>query len=147
MGKIITTDIKFDRSAFDGKLKDLLTNDQTMLQIHNEFARMMQPYVPFEPGENASVTVSPKCVTYSAPYAHYHYEGLVYGPNVPIIEDGIIVGWFSPIKPKHPTGAKLVFKKPQASDHWDKAMMADKREEFIKEVHDILARRAKEIYG
>lgn len=148
MGQIIRTDVAVDPTGIEGKLSKLLRDDQTMLEIHNEFARMMKPYVPFEPGENASIEVTPQYVNYSAPYAHYHYEGIVYGPNIPIIEDGIVVGWFSiPKKPKHPTGATLQFKKPKASAHWDEAMMAEKREQFTQEVHNILARRARELYG
>lgn len=145
--QIITTHIEIDRDQITRKLEDLL-DDTTMLRIHNEFARMMEPYVPFSAGQDASITVTPEYVKYDAPFAHYHYEGKVYGPNIPIIEDGIVVGWFSPPgKPKHPTGAELKFKKPKASAHWDEAMMAERKEEFVKEVHDLLRLRAQELYG
>ena len=146
--QIIKTEVHIDMNAIGNKLKGLLNDDKTMLEIHNLFADKMEPYVPFGPGENASIQVTPEYVKYDAPYAHYHYEGIVYGPNIPIIEDGIVVGWFSiPDKPKHPTGAELKFKKAKASAHWDQAMMAEKREEFTEEVRQILARRARELYG
>ena len=145
--QIVTTQIKVNEEEIGAKLENLI-NDEVMLSIHNLFAKKMEPYVPFNPGDQASVEITPEYVKYDAPYAHYHYEGLVYGPNIPIIEDGIVVGWFSiPNKPKHPTGAQLQFKKPLASAHWDEAMMRDKGEEFIAEVKEILKERARQLYG
>ena len=35
----------------------------------------------------------------------------------------------------------------KASHHWDKVMMSEKRDVFLKGVQDILTRRAKELYG
>lgn len=148
MSKIITTNIKVNPNAIKGKLENLV-DDTTMLEVHNLFAKKMEPYVPFS-SDLANMQVTPECVIYNTPYAHYHYEGITYGRNVPIIEDGIIVGWFSlPYEDgkKRPTGTELHFQKPKASAHWDKAMLADKREEFVKEVEAILRRRARELYG
>lgn len=143
MSKIIKTDIKVNPNAIRGKLEDLI-NDETMLEIHNLYAKMMEPYVPFS-SDLANMEVTPEYVKYDTPYAHYHYEGLVYGPNIPIIEDGIVVGWFSiPGKKKEPTGEQLKFQKPKASAHWDKAMLADKKDEFVKQVEAILRRRARQ---
>lgn len=149
MGKIIRTSVHVNPNAINAKLEDLVKDDQTMLEIHNLFARMMEPYVPFGT-DLGNLEVTPEYVKYNTPYAHYHYEGITYGLNIPIVEDGIIVGWFS--KPdddgrKHPTGTHLKYTKPRASDHWDKAMMAEKKEEFVKQVEMILARRARELYG
>ncbi len=148
MSKIIRTEVHVDPEAIGAKLENLI-DDTTMLQIHNEFARMMDPYVPFKT-DLGNMQVTPEYVRYDTPYAHYHYEGITYGRNVPIIEDGIIVGWFSlPYEDgkKRPTGTELHFQKPKASAHWDKAMLADKREEFVKEVENILRERARQLYG
>ena len=60
------------------------------------------------------------------PYAHYQYTGEVWGPNIPIIENGIIVGYWSPPN-KHPTGKSLEYfkgKNPQAGPFWDRRLMA-----------------------
>ena len=43
-------------------------------------------------------------VQWTAPYAHYLYEGRVMGPNVPLHEGGQLVGFFSPKAPKKYTG-------------------------------------------
>ena len=131
---------------------ELVNDDTTMLEVHNTFAKRCDPYVPMAEGplsQSALAQVTPQYVQYgneSVPYAHYHYEGEVYGLNIPIIENGIVVGWFSlPDENghKHPTGRQLQYTKAKASRHWDEAMMAEKREEFVKQVHDILARRAR----
>lgn len=148
MSKIIKTKVEVNINGIVDDIQKVL-NDTTMTEIHNLFAKMMEPYVPFS-SDLANLEITPEYVKYDVPYAHYHYIGDVYGLNIPIIENGIIVGWFS--KPdenghKHPTGHKLNFKKARASDHWDQAMLEEKKEEFIKQVEQILARRAKEIYG
>lgn len=149
MGQIIRTEVHVNPDVISTKVESLINDPQTMLEIHNLFAKMMEPYVPFGT-DLANLEVTPESVHYNVPYAHYHYIGDTYGLNIPIIENGIIVGWFS--KPdedgrKHPTGGRLQYSKPQASDHWDQAMMAERREEFVTQVEAILARRARELYG
>lgn len=146
---VIKTKIRINPEAIGAKIEDLVNDPQTMLEVHNLYAKMMEPYVPFEAGLS-NLEVTPESVHYNVPYAHYHYIGDTYGLNIPIVKNGIIIGWFS--KPdedgrKHPTGGRLQYSKPRASDHWDQAMLADKKEEFIQQVGEILARRAKELYG
>lgn len=146
MSTIVHYEIKVNEKDISAKLEDLL-DSQTMLEVHNLFAKMMEPYVPFG-SDLANMEVTPDYVKYDTPYAHYHYEGKVYGPNIPIIQDGIVVGWFSiPGKKKEPTGADLKFKKPKASAHWDEAMLAERKEEFVTQIKEILKRRARELYG
>ncbi len=112
------------------------------LGIYNTLAKKCDPYVPMQEGTLAqTVDVTPDGVTYNQPYARYQYYGEVYGPNIPIIENGIIVGWFSPPnQKKHPTGRSINYSKekhPLATSFWDKAMMRDHGDEFEKEVHDV----------
>lgn len=118
-------------------------NDTTMLAVHNTLAKMCDPYVPMQNGPLSQTSqVSPQGVRYVQPYARYQYYGEVYGPNIPIKEDGDIIGWFSPKgQRKHPTGRPLTYSTeyhPLATSFWDKAMMRDHGDEFIKEVRDIL---------
>ena len=86
-----------------------------------EWHRLYSPYVPFESGAlRDSVTIAPKTITHNAPYAHYQYTGDVYGPNYPITQNGVRVGYYSPPnRPKHPTGGKLKYKNPKAAAKWD----------------------------
>ena len=146
MGSIIRAKVGVNVDALQRKLEDVL-DDRTMLEIHNLYAKMMEPYVPFGL-DLANLEVTPEYVKYNTPFAHYMYEGKVYGPNIPIIEDGIVVGWFSPPgQTKTPTGADLQYTKPRASAHWDQAMLAEKKEEFVHQVEEILKRRARELNG
>lgn len=131
----------------------LIKDDDTMVAIHNALARYCDPYVPMKEGVLAQTTeITAKSVKYTQPYAHYMYVGDVYGPNIPIKDkDGNIVGWFSPPgQTKHPTGAQLKYNKkfhPKASKEWDKAMMAERGQEFTEEIKNILIWRAKKLYG
>ena len=144
-------DVFIDEVAIRHKLEALI-DDSTKAAIHNLLAKMCDPYVPFADGTlSTNLEINSKYVRYISPYAHYQYTGEVYGPNIPIIENGQIVGWFSiPGKTKHPTGEKLTYSgdvHPQATDHWDQAMMREHGDEFTEQVKQILIRRAHQLYG
>ena len=61
-----------------------------------------QPYVPASPDRTlefsaqVSTEIGSGKVIWNTPYAHYQYMGIVYGPNIPILQDGVLMGWFSP---------------------------------------------------
>lgn len=91
----------------------------------SEWHRLYRPYVPFKEGVlygsvNISGGNSEGVIEHTAPYAHYAYEGEVYGPNVPIMQAGQAVGFFSPEAPKHPTG-RMMHYSGKGSRHWDEA--------------------------
>lgn len=120
-GEIHYRVIKLNDKALTKKLDNLL-DSQTMLEIHNLYAKMMDPYVPFLEGPlSQTVEVTPAYVKYIQPYARYQYHGVN----------------FNHTKDYHPL----------ASAEWDKAMMRDKGEEFKAQVTEILRRRAKVLYG
>ena len=152
MGTTINIKVHVDEDALRHKVENLI-DDTTMHRIHQLLYKMCDPYVPMgETGDlSQTAEVTAEGVTYKTPYAHYMYEGIVYGPNIPIIEDGVVVGWFSrPGVQKHPTGKDIEYDisfHPLATHHWDEAMMQDKRDEFIAQVHEILKLRARELYG
>lgn len=106
------------------------------------------PYLPFDEGvlagsANTATEIGSGEVIYDTPYARYLYYGEVYGPNIPIKENGVITGWWSP-KKKHPTGEKLKFntdKNPQAGSHWFERMMADHSKDILEEAQDAANRR------
>lgn len=144
-------EIDIDEQALGHKLDSLL-DDQTMLRVHNLLAKMCDPYVPFMEGTlSQTVEITPEWVRYIQPYSHYIYTGAVYGPNIPIMENGVIVGWFSPPgQKKHPTGASINYSTsvhPQATSEWDKVMMQEHGEEFTEQVKQLLLLRARELYG
>ena len=150
MSKYIT-DISINEASIQRKLLRLFNDETVMLKIHQEFYRYMYPYIPM--GDSGllagSVEVTSDGVRFTQPYAHYQYTGLVFGPNFPIVKNGVIVGWYSkPGQPKSPTGERLKYNTdyhPLASSHWDKAMMRDRGDEFTNAVKEILKRRAREL--
>ena len=91
-----------------------------------------QKYVPEEHGGlKASGYVKPSEIGWSAPYAHYQYEGEIYEVNKPITVEGSIVGWRSPkgVGTKVPSGRELGvsgywkgwrfgYTKPGTGHHW-----------------------------
>ena len=91
----------------------------------SEWHRLYRPYVPFKEGVlyntvNISGGNGEGVIEHTAPYAHYAYEGMVYGPNVPISQGGAVTGFYSPEAPKHPTGAMMHYS-GTGSRHWDEA--------------------------
>ena len=120
------------------------------LFLANEFKRLMDPYVPAKNlvlAQNVRVYVDDDnngVVHYNSPYAHYQYEGIVYGPNYPITRNGEVEGYFSPPH-KTKTNRKLnhnKFRHPLATDHWDRAMLKDRKQDLIRAYQAWLETRA-----
>lgn len=96
-------------------------------------AKAMDPYVPMQTGtlKNSRVIV-PDGVIYPGPYAHYQYMGEIWGPNVPIMQNGMIVGFFSKAL-KHPTGRPLTYHgAPMRGALWDVRMWADHKDDILR---------------
>ena len=99
------------------------------------------PYVPASPGRTlefsaqASTEIGSGQVIWNTPYAHYQYMGIVYGPNIPIIQDGILMGFFSPPgRPKSPTDRELTYdtsQNPLAGPRWFERMKADRLNDLL----------------
>lgn len=112
-------------------------------------AKKMDKYVPVDTGNLASYKIQGNYVIYDQPYAHYMYEGLVMGPNIPIKdENGNITGWWSK-GPKHYTGKKIDYSKSIArghqfaGPHWDERMWSAEKEDIVKEVQKYIDRGGK----
>lgn len=119
------------------RTKDLVAqlNDSALwLYAAQEWHRLYRQYVPYREGmlynsvvysaENGQATI-----THTVPYAHYIYEGVVYGPSVPIMQGGTVTGYFSPKTPKTSTGRALTYStlySGKATKHWDQAAKATK---------------------
>ena len=128
--------------------KEKLGGQHGMLFLAATAARFMDPYVPADNlvlAQNVTITADADVghVTYNSPYAHYQWEGEVYGPNYPIKDGGEIMGYYSPPH-KTPTGRRLeynTFRHPLATDHWDKAMMVARKDDLAKTYEEYLKRR------
>ena len=83
-------------------------------------------------------------VIWNTPYAHYQYVGIVYGPNIPIIEPetGVLLGYFSPPgKAKHPTDKRLTYdtaQNPLAGPYWFERAKADHMSEWLDEARRVM---------
>lgn len=140
---------------FDAKLEDFVTPEKLKEKlgvspgghvqkvIDAAVIRECFPYVPFDEGvlagsANTATEIGSGEVVYDTPYARYLYYGEVYGPNIPITENGIITGYWSP-KEKFPTGEKLEYsteKNPQAGSHWFERAMEDHKDDILKEAQN-----------
>lgn len=146
----VKLNVTIDSKKIHDKLDQIVNDKQTMLACHNLLFKMMTPYVPFDTGLlSQDVEVTENYVRYKQPYAHYMYEGLVYGPNIPIVQNGVVVGFFSrPGIKKSLTGAYINYDKthhPLATRHWDEAMMRVQGDSFRAQTKKILERMAKKV--
>lgn len=117
------------------------TIDQTVIDY-------CQPYVPASPDRTlefsaqVSTEIGSGRVIWNTPYAHYQYMGIVYGPNIPIIQDGVLMGFFSPPgRPKHPTDRGLTYdtaQNPMAGSHWFERMKADRLNDILDEARRVM---------
>lgn len=140
---------------FDGELKDFINTEQFIKKygvgegghvqktVDAAVIRECFPYVPFDEGilagsANTATKIGGGEVIYDTPYARYLYYGEVYGPNIPKVENGEIVGYWSPPE-KYSTGRQLRYnteRNPQAGSHWFDRAMADHKDDILKEAQD-----------
>ena len=108
--------------------------------IDNECIRLMKPYTPFRTGvleQSATLgtVIGSGEIRQIAPYARYLYYGEVYGPNIPIFENGAVIGFFSPKgKGKTPTGKEINYdttKHQLAGKKWFERMIADHKTDIL----------------
>lgn len=101
------------------------------------------PYVPFDEGilagsANTATKIGSGEVVYDQPYARYLWYGEVYGPNIPIVENGEVVGYRSPPE-KYPTGREIEYNTDRnhlAGSHWCERAMADHKDDVLEEAQN-----------
>ena len=113
-------------------LQNAIRPDSELKQYANmNLARYCEKYVPASSAKLLAqpVAITDEYVQFRGPYGHYQYMGVVYGPNIPIWENGTITGFFSiPKKPKTKTDRELNYSQdinPKAQSHWDRAAMVE----------------------
>lgn len=127
--------IKLDTKRIDNNLK------KAQMKLNMQIVADCEPYVPFRQGALRGSVRYPLGITggkieYNTTYAHYLYQGEVYGPNIPQRDaEGNIVGWFSPPK-KSPTGRRLQYHTPGTSDHWFDRAKQEHLSEWIQLVKE-----------
>lgn len=125
MSSIVKTEVHINSKRIQRKLNQLCSDDATMYEIHNLFAKTIDPWTPFREGPlSQSVRITPQYIQYIVPYAHYQYEG-------------ININEANRTRTIHPL----------ATSHWDKVAMQTQRDSFVRQVQRILKRRARQLYG
>ena len=109
--------------------------------IDNKVIDECRPYLPASPNHTleASARIATDIgsgqVIWDTPYAHYQYMGIVYESNIPIVQDGVVMGWFSPPgQAKRPTDRALTYDQSQnslAGSYWFERMKADKLNDIL----------------
>lgn len=129
-----SVDIKIDTSRIEGNLIEAqrLLTEQVLADC--------TPLVPFRQGalqSSASIGVNADEIMWNTPYAHYLYEGKVYGPNIPIYDKitGELTGFCSPPS-KKPTGKQLEYHHLGATDHWFEEAKEQHIDDWIKLVKE-----------
>lgn len=137
---------------YDGELKDFISPKEFIKKcgvgkggcvqkvVDSAVIRESTPYVPYDEGilagsANTATEIGSGEVVYDTPYARYLWYGEVYGPNIPIVENGEIVGYRSPPE-KYPTGRSLQYNtdhNPLAGSHWCERAMADHKKDVLEE--------------
>ena len=139
-----TVNIQLERFRTKKQQKLLaMLNDKSVQKQCNEILKnYINKFVPMESGAlRRSAIATHKSITWGRglTYARYQYEGDIYGPNIPIIKGGKVIGWFSR-PPKYNTGRKMTaytygndllnyhfgYNVPGTKHHWD--------EEFNKSI-------------
>lgn len=113
------------------ELLEKLESPELWRYAASEWHKLYRQYVPYKEGAlyaNVNITADRNTaqIEHTVPYAHYMYEGVVYGPNVPIMHGGAVTGYFSPKEPKNNTGRALTYStvySGKATKHWDVAAM------------------------
>ena len=132
-------DIKIDTSRIDKNLKKC----QKLLNM--QVVADCDPLIPFQQGALRNSVNYPQGIyggeiEYNTPYAHYQYEGIIYGPNIPIRDaEGNITGWYSPPN-KHPTGRKLQYHTEGTGDHWFEKAKQQHKDEWVRLVKQTAGR-------
>lgn len=107
-----TVQLKVDTKQFSRKiaqLRKMLNDKEVRTDINRFIADAIQPYVPKKSGKlRDTLYVGPRVISWGRglDYARYQFEGEVYGPNYPGIEEDGSSGWRSAIV-KQPTGREL----------------------------------------
>ena len=131
-----------------GRVQQII--DQTVIDF-------CTPYVPVSPDRTLEFSAQPSTeigsgeVIWNTPYAHYQYMGIVYGPNIPIVKDGVLMGWFSPPgRPKSPTDRELKYdtsRKPLAGPRWFERMKADRLNDILEAARRAVTREGTDNRG
>ena len=116
MKKYIKTEVTIDLSDIQGKVNDLTEDDEVMTEVHQAFAKIIDPWIPYDTGRlSKDLTISAEGVTYNAEYAAKQYYGDEFNHKQTV--------------------------HPLATAHWDEVAMQTEMVALEMQVKEILIRR------
>lgn len=142
-------EIRQPRDQFSGSLEIKFSPDfakkyserihRIQMFIDSECIRLMAPYTPMNTGTlmrsaTSGTVIGSGVIHQNTPYARYLYYGVIYGPNIPLYENGELVGFWSPSK-KDSTGRPITYstaKHPLAGKMWFERMKADHKDDILR---------------
>ena len=130
-----SVNIDIDTSRIDNEIKEAqkLLNQQVVADC--------EPLIPFQQGALRNSVNYPDGIyggeiEYNTPYAHYQYEGVVYGPNIPIYDAaGNLTGFWSPPK-KNPVGRPIHYHTEGTTDHFFEKAKLQHKNDWVKLVKE-----------
>ena len=139
-----------DIDISDARLRRNLRECQKLLNM--QVVADCDPLIPFQQGALIGSVEYPDGIyggtiqwggaSVGVPYANYLYQGIKYGPNIPIKDSqGNITGWYSPPS-KHPTGEKLKYhpEGTERGDHWFEKAKQQHKDEWVRLVKQTAGR-------
>lgn len=131
--------IKLNTDRLDRNLKEAqkLLNEQVVADC--------DPLIPFQQGALRNSVNFPQGIyggeiEYNTPYAHYMYQGEIYGPNIPKYDtDGNLIGYWSPPK-KNPTGRPITYHTKGTTDHWFEKAKEEHGDDWLRLVRDMVGK-------
>lgn len=132
------TEVRLAWNRAFGKNKSAMM-DNAQKYVDSECIRLMVQYTPARnnllyKSAVLGTKIGSGHIYYQSPYARYQYYGIVFGPNIPIYEQGKIVGFYSPPK-KYKTNRRLKYDKtrhPKAQARWFETMKTNHKEQILR---------------
>ena len=132
--------------VFSKEYTDRFNNTQKY--VDSECIRLMVKYTPARnnilyKAATLGTKIGSGHIYYNSPYARYLYYGEIYGPNIPIYEQGKLVGFYSPPS-KSPTGREMQYdtaRHPQAQKLWFEVMKTNHKDQILRGAAAIASRK------
>lgn len=120
------------------QIADRIFDDVTMTYVHSRLRDYCSDYVPMDSGMlDDNVDITPECVHYKSPYAHFQWEGFVF-----VDERGST--YALPNHSKHATQIPLQHSTDQhalATSHWEAAAMSVHKGDLCRDIEAYLRER------
>lgn len=129
--------------SIDLKSCSLKRIQEAQSKLNQQIVADCTPLIPYQQGALRNSVRYPQGISggeisWNTPYAHYQYEGVLYGPSYPIKDAmGNLTGFYSPPN-KYPTGRALQYSNPGTGSKWFERAKTAHKDDWIKLVGDTM---------